>query len=389
MKKVTFYLEDLKKDNLQEVLEKAISFSNRNKEEIDKERIIIQNLDEEKAEEIFDFIKEYFEVSGVAIYNIFTESKIDKKEIKVKIKNKYLAEKLNDLIRTLTWAMYEKNITQEELGRVIVSASTLITMKYHGFDTKEFSVGDVVECCYGSNLKGEISGGHTHAIVCDINSENMPYLIPIGKEKDKSKISSSDYIVFKAEKDVIYTDEKFKGGTLIIDKGKYLAPGRIIKVIGKTRPEFLIRILKKLTKVYTFYDSKDDETSKKEKNSVEKFGLFGEELTKDISYALTKINKNKSIEENAIMFLREIGINIDEKIMIQSFISASYLPKIDYENIISEVNRAYPEIEREFIKENLKEMLKEWSKNYPQLKKKCLNLTFISLLKIFSKYLNE
>ncbi|MNT52177.1 hypothetical protein D3C72_1891880 [compost metagenome] len=125
-------------------------------------------------------------------------------------------------------------------------------MKYHGFEKIKFLTGDIVECCYGTNLTGEISGGHTQAIVCDINRNGMPYLVPITRELEECNITSEFYIMFKSKVDVDYFDSNYLGGAVILDKAKYLAAERVIKVVGKVHIELLAEIWSKIPITFDF-----------------------------------------------------------------------------------------------------------------------------------------
>lgn len=391
MMKLIVNVCNLDKIKMADIIKKVKSFNCRIQIDLEIGQIIIEELKEEETQEIFKFINKYFSVLNIRIKNSVEEYQIEENSIAnnnddtILYKNKYIEEKLKSLIKSLDWAMYKKNVDEKELGRIILSASTLISMKYHGFGMINFSVGDIVDCCYGTNLTGEISGGHTHAIVCDINSNGMPYLIPISKENDKSKITSKEYIIFKAPNNAKYEDEKYTGGTIIIDKGKYLAPERIISVVGRVNEELLIHVLKKIPKIFTFY--KDIEKVNKTKPKIkEKNSIFGEELSKIIGYAINKIDKSNSIEENVMNFLSEIEMNVEEKILIQAFIVSCYVEKVSYENITIEVSKVYPDKKRDEIKQTLKDNFKSWLEKYPELKTKCPNIAFIALLKLFAKH---
>lgn len=391
MMKLIVNVCNLDKIKMADIIKKVKSFSCRIQIDLEIGQIIIEELKEEETQEIFKFINKYFSVLNIRIKNSINEDPIEEKSIvknndeTILYKNKYIEEKLKSLIKSLDWAMYKKNVDEKELGRIILSASTLISMKYHGFDKIDFAVGDIVDCCYGTNLTGEISGGHTHAIVCDINSNGMPYLIPISKEKDKSKITSKEYIIFKAPNNAKYRDEKYNGGTIIIDKGKYLAPERIISVVGRVNEELLINVLKKIPEIFTFYKNIDKVNTIKSQIK-EKNIFFSEELSKSIGDAINKIDKSKSIEENVMNFLSEIEMDVKEKVLIQAFIVSCYVEKISYEYITVEVSKVYPDKKRDEIKQALKDNFKSWLEKYPELKIKCPNIAFITLLKLFAKH---
>lgn len=206
-------------------------------------QIVVDDLSDEEIGKVFKFIQQYYSISNTSI----EESAINKY-----IANKHVDENISSLLRTLNWAMFKKNVSEKELGRLILSLKTSISMKYHGFEKVKFSTGDIVECCYGTNLTGEISGGHTQAIVCNINKNGMPYLVPITKELEECNITSEFYIIFRSKVDVEYYDSNYLGGAIILDKGKYLAPERVIKVVGRVHYNLLAKVFDRIPSTFDF-----------------------------------------------------------------------------------------------------------------------------------------
>lgn len=82
----------------------------------------------------------------------------------------------------------------------------------------EFAVGDIVDVNYGAHLPSEISGGHVHSIVCHIFDDNMVYVVPITKLRNN--VLATSYLFIDAPQDVTYFNKSYKGGTVLVNKGK-------------------------------------------------------------------------------------------------------------------------------------------------------------------------
>ena len=81
-------------------------------------------------------------------------------------------------------------------------------MKYNKKECIEFSVGDVIDCNYGTHLYGEINGQHVAAIICNISASGMVYLVPITKAQ--TDLASHSYLFINGPEDVIYKNDYYK-----------------------------------------------------------------------------------------------------------------------------------------------------------------------------------
>ncbi len=104
-----------------------------------------------------------------------------------------------------------------------------------------------------------------------------------------------------------------------------------------------------------------------------------------IGFALDKLEPSKKAEEQVVPFLADIGMTTTEKILVQSFIVACGIKKVNYENVIIGVHDALPKINEEIIKNVLKREFNQWLKKYPTLKERCSKISLMSLLKVFVK----
>ena len=142
---------------------------------------------------------------------------------------------VNNIINSLINAVYSSNASIIDALKFLLGASLEIAIQYNPLPADSliaFSVGDVVDCKFGTHVDGEISGMHVHSIVCDIQDDGTVYLLPITKQ-----ILDGDgkkYLLARANQDISYYNPKFNGGTVLLRMGKYVRPERIRIIVGKT-----------------------------------------------------------------------------------------------------------------------------------------------------------
>jgi len=250
----------------------------------------------------------------------------------------------------------------------------------------------------------------------------MPYLVPITKVM--SEIMSRSYLSINVPQDVIYKDNTYTGGTALLDKAKYVHPKRINKVVGKTTPEFFEKVLHQLANTFDFtngistkveveedlpftmsedfneastteQDSENSEAiaaseptdiSVDSKTSTNRVGSEEAALLDVIGISLDMLDKTIPVSEQVESFMTEINMQ-PAKLVVQSFVVACDIKKINYENIILELHNMNPNIKEEIIKASLKEEFKNWLKKYPKLAEKCPKISLMSVLKVFAKRL--
>lgn len=108
-------------------------------------------------------------------------------------------------------------------------------------------------------------------------------------------------------------------------------------------------------------------------------------LLETLGSAFGKLDSSKKVEEQIDSFLTNIGMITTEEIVKDSFVTAYVIKKITYETIIHELHNIHPNLTKPNIKAILKKTFKEWLTQYPELAKQCPRLSFMTLLKAFTK----
>lgn len=168
----------------------------------------------------------------------------------VEFQNPAIEAAINKLLRTAFWAMYKQCGSEKDIVNYIWTTIREMSLKYSFPNLIEFSIGDVVDCYYGTHLPREINGSHVLGIVLDITPDKMVYVVPITKALDD--IDAKVYITFYKDTDVHYYYEHYYGGTALLDKGRYIRVERLQSVVGKAKPDFLYRLVTALPKARDF-----------------------------------------------------------------------------------------------------------------------------------------
>lgn len=237
-------------------------------------KISIVDMDDDNVESVIDAINEAFDIIGVDIVPtvvipepeppVVTEDSIEFE--KLEFNNAEVREQANKLLRVIYWAMYSNNAKSRDICKYLMTTGAEIAMKYNPKEPTEVSIGDVVDCNYGSHLKGEITGGHVNSIVCDIDNDGMVYVLPITKatiEGDETR-----FLPFSANLDVEYTDTRYTGGTVLLKMGRYVHHQRFGEVVGHVLPEFFGKVLTALSTTVNFSSNSTNYGSE----LAEKFG---------------------------------------------------------------------------------------------------------------------
>lgn len=456
MKKLTFKVSSQKEGSVVSLIKEVNKISCRIYLDIENGYVAVENVNDTMIDSVIELVDNYYTVVGVEIDNTFEES-IEKQVVpviteatadatdyaleeiveevteavtekqptvlepqsendliikKVEFENEYVENRINNFLKTAYWALYNKQATEKDISDYILTCMSEISMRYSSKPIIEFSIGDIVDVNYGTHLPGEIIGGHVHAIVCNILNENMAYVVPITKVR--TDISSLSYLFMDAPQDATYNNEDYKGGTVLVDKGKYVRTERFYSVIGRTKLEFFEKLLYQLASTFDFSDClagtiEDDrnlsftmdettyevvETHTATDNTADKAAkkspakkVGGEEaaLLETIGFAFDKLDASKKVEEQVESFLTDIGMTTTERMVIQSFIIACDIKKINYENVLIGLHEQFPKVKEEIIKNILKEEFKNWLEKYPTLAEKCPKISLMSVLKVFAK----
>lgn len=410
--------------------------------------VSILDIPDSNVDTVIDAINEAFNITGMDITPTVTVPEPEEPAItadsiefeKIEFSDKDVETQINKLLKNIYWAMYSSNAPSRDICQYIMSASVEIAMKYNPKPICDFSVGDIVDCNYGSHLSGEISGGHIHSIVCNIDPGGTVYVLPITKLYREGP----QFMQFSSNMDVDYYNPHYTGGTILLKKGRYIRPERISEVIGHTHPDLFKKVLAELPNMVTFscddYEQKwaehigdiqsDDnmlpftgksETSTEvsinsdiensEKTNKETDGsllkgacdnssnlstnnfedtpkLSAEDyLSSLISDSLKSLNKDISLEEQVKTFLSSIGFDLTQNVVEKSFIVACELKKITYTSIESALFNTYPDFNATNIKSILQSEFNKWTIKHSELKKKYPTISIITLIKVFAKNL--
>lgn len=466
MKKITFKVNTQKDGSVASLIKEVNKISCRIYIDLENGYVAVENVNDTMIDSVIELVDNYYTILGVDIDNTFEEVEVTQttasaEEVvtdasddtleeatnettevakqptvvepqseddliikKVEFENEYVEGLINKFLRTVAWAMFKMNIPEKEIGDFIYTSINEISMRYNKKECIEFSVGDVVDCNYGTHLIGEINGGHVAAIVCNISASGMAYLVPITKMQ--ADLSSHSYLIFNAPEDVIYQNDYYRGGTALLDKAKYVRTERLNEVIGRATPTFFEKLLYQLATTFDFTDSlietnddegdlpftmgettgevvetatATDETAdeapieidvatdkvKKTKTPAKKVGGEEAALLEAIGFAFDKLDTSKKVEEQVESFLTDIGMTTTERMVTQSFIIACDIKKINYENVLLGLHEEFPKVKEEIIKNILKEAFKNWLEKYPTLAEKCPKISLMAVLKVFAK----
>lgn len=417
--------------------------------------ISVTGIDDDKVGDVIAAVGETFEIIGVDIIPteevaaVSTEKteviqETSKMEIneesfevqKVEFGDPYVENWLEKLSKKIAWVVYSKNVSTTDVCKFIMSAMNEIEMRYGPEIMKDFSIGDVVDCNFGVHSKGEVSGGHVHALVCDITSESAVYLVPIAKTVND--FDSAKHIAFVANEDVDYFESRFKGGVLLLKKGVYLNQGRIINVIGHASPELLEKVIKQLPSAFDFsnnsqnYEEKFNERFGSTENDEDTFPsaedddeeqVTANEETQDVEvvdepklkaetakkipaseYLLNRFSdafnslayyENNSINEKIAYFLKEINFTYkgqakkEYKLVSSAFLEVYTDRTIKYSDVVNKIYKRGNFTSESKVREILTSNFKKWLDNYPDINEEYPRISFKSLLNAFSEFMNN
>lgn len=490
MKKITFKVSSNKDSSVVSLIKEVNKISCRIFIDIENGFVAVENVNDSMIEDVIELVDNYYTILNVDIDNTFevvteesampvateavaevveepkmaeTDDVVAEKQSKVlepqseddliikkvEFENEYVENRINSFLKTAYWALYNRRATEKDIGNFILTCMSEISMRYSPKPIIEFAIGDIVDVNYGSHLPGEIQGGHVSAIVCNILNKDMAYVLPITKAR--TDITSRSYLLMDIPHDATYDNEFYRGGTVLIDKGKYVKAERFNSVVGKTTPTFFKKLLYQLASTFDFTDGlsetvednrpffegeipdevvktpvetedTDDEVVEtpveteeatdevvetpveiegatdevvktpakevvKSKTTAKKVGGEESALLEVVGFAFDKLDSSKKVEEQVEPFLTDIGMTTTERMVTQAFIVACDIKKINYENVILGLHETFPKVKEEIIKNVLKEAFKNWLNKYPTLAEKCPRISLMAVLKVFAKRL--
>ncbi|MBR3002715.1 MAG: hypothetical protein IKF38_04025 [Clostridia bacterium] len=385
--------------------------------------ITITDMEDSDVERVVDTIGEAFNIVRMDIeptldisqpeQPIVTEDSLEFE--KIEFKDKEVENQVNKVLRIAYWAMYSGGAKSIDICHYFMTAGKEIAMKYNPKEPVNFSVGDIVDCNYGSHLSGEISGGHIHTIICDIDEDGSIYAVPITKqilEGDETR-----FLTFSANVDVDYENSQYTGGTLLLKKGRYIHQLRIVKVVGRARLEFFNKILECLPRTFDFSEKNrqygetfaervgdvqnddcmlefngpksvqdvsiaenvEDKTKEKQKLPAEKY------LEETFSDVISRLDKDGSPDTKVDTFLEAIGFENYGGMFRDAFVVACNVKKITYGSICTGLNEIYPKLSEDEIKEILRDEFVSWTFKTLDIRDAYPKMNIMALLKLFAK----
>ena len=409
--------------------------------DLEKGTLSIVEMEDSSIDSVIAAVSNDFNITAVDIVPtvekpepVVTEESLE--IAKVNFSNEVVEEQLNKLMRIIYWAMYTNKASSRDICQYLMTAGTEIAMRYNPRELVKFSIGDIVDCNYGRHLEGEISGGHVHSIVCDIDDDGTAYVAPITKARFEADVHR--YLPFEANADVTYSNFRYTGGTVLLKKGRYVRPERVQSVIGIVHPEFFKKLLDSLSHSTQFsqedYSEKFSEKSEDaqyddgmvllesnfeipeipeiptfteqagkavpnetdKNNNDDKEGeistakkkiSMSEYLASLITDSLDALDKSKSSEDQVDSFLDSIGFGTDERDTVRkAFVISCQLKNITIPRIYEVAKSFFPEIEEEFMEKVLKDEFKKWLDVVaPEAREKYPTISVKDLLKAFAQ----
>lgn len=449
MKKIIFKVSSQKEYSVASLLKEVNQISCRIRLDFKNSLVEVENVKDDMIDNVVDLVNNYYTIEEVCIDNTTGEqkaqqvildvaecseeqdkaekeqSRIDETFENVECQNDNINNAINKLLKNVKWFMGMKKATERDVINHIYTCMNEMSMRFAPKRFVQFSVGDIVECSYGSHLSGEVNGNHVHSIVCNIENEFMAYVVPI-VQNTEGEITARSYLECTIPNDLLYYEGSYKDGVAILDKGKPVRVERFGAVIGKTSPAFFKKLLLQL-KSGTFdfthnleeehqeivenveeYVEQTAEIENSDPHEEETVEIKQEKLTKRaktpkekpteanlkkeeaavldvIETALAKLDKSRPVAEQVEDFMQDIGMLTSEKLVVQAFSIACDIKKINYGNVASELHKLNPNVREEIIVASLKETFKKWLEQYPDLAAKCPKISLMAVLKVFAK----
>lgn len=299
---------------------------------------------------------------------------------------------------SLNWMENVKGIPDRKLEQYILGATSMMSIMFNSKIIPGIKVGDVVECNFGRNPGGEVSGAKVTAVVCNL-SDSLIYVVPITKASQR--IGSKNYLTFKANEGISYYENLYyTEGTLLFDKGKQINIRRVVSIIGSTTHQFMETILKEVARAHTFKVPEEvDEMADVEETEDSKVGKAELLIVSRYKAAFDYIRSSGS--ENLLSeFLVMVGIYYktyspkDQEVLFGAFtavLAQEYMnkeKKISYKNIVSDAMTIKGiEAPSEHVYESLKKISKKWLERAPELKYEYPQISIIDLLKAYMRNL--
>ena len=432
-------LKVIKKDNanFSTLLKQMCQLQCRIRVDMKQGEINIFNMDDDSVEGIIDAISEVFDFETIHIVpdsvNVNEEETETSNSLSISTatdtSGSVIEMRLNDLANQIRQIMKNSKVSPRLICQYIETTMSELKMRFESREKVSFKVGDIVSCNYGTHLLQEVSGVNIHSLVCSIDDTGMAFVLPITKkikQRDNRK-----YIPILKDEQIKYFDSFYIGGTLLLNRGKYVNTLRFTEVVGTANPDFLDEVLKLLPLVTTFsegnaqtevvenisdlsFDLEENaflpettsadcvteelvdnakSSAKPKKITVEKFlsGLLEETL--DVLKHARNFDDSVNIFMDVIGLLRLDDVSKEDKeIMKYALISACYIKDITFNAVYDKLQGDYMlhVSEKEFTT-SITNTFKKWLEYYPSVRENYSKVSPMALLKVFAtkiKYLN-
>lgn len=326
--------------------------------------------------------------------------------------DKRLKKSFNKFLASAYDIIHSNNISNKFIGILcgyIDMAKYEMNLRWNTEVVPDISVGNVVKCYLGPYIPGEI-GGDCFALVCNI-SKDMVYVIPIIHGNSISEAFQS-YLNFTIPNDIDSQEIKYNSGVILLDRGRYINSRRINHIVGKAEQFFLKEVLEFHSRSLDFRanssveDDDSDESdeghesnvkveevvaqpiekvSKKRKRNVSPKPGSGEAGVYEFySSAISNMYSEKTNSKKAIRFIKDLGMDSKDKVLVEAFTSACYVNKITYENVADKISDTTGYTASKLVF-HMKMAFRKWLKSNPELEEKYPRISLTSFLKVFAQ----
>lgn len=249
MKKVIFKVSSHKNDLVISLIKEVNKLPYRIYIDFENESITVENTNDAMIQDVIELISNYYTILSVDIDNSIGEVS---EGLKYDL-DKPIEKSISKLLKTSSWALYARGATENDICKLVYTSISEMSMKYASKPCIDFTAGDIVDVRYGYHLPGEISGNHVQAIVCNILSSGLVYVVPIAR----TDTSFNSCLFMDVSQDTVYNNEYCRDGIVLVSRGNYVNAKRFQSIVGKTTTEFFKKVSCQLASTFDFEDCLD------------------------------------------------------------------------------------------------------------------------------------
>lgn len=411
MKKIVFKVTPKAKCDIKAFVKSAEKVPCRMYFDMKNSQVVAEEAGEILMGTIKKFLTDFFIIEKTEIEETEPKEKVEvDEELKARLEsnnNRYYPDKrglinlTNKLYKTAENLIVYENVEFKKVAHFIYTCMDEMKRQFQDRERVEFSVGDVVNCYLGYHLHGEVNGIHVLGIVCDICnnpynfyndnlSDAIAYIVPVVDYRCFDAKMSNKKLEIPIPEAVEFAFGYCDPGVALLDKGRYIRVSRINNVEYSLTEDFFNEVLYKLPSAYKFPRLPEIKVSESEswlKSTLTQTSNKSEKaLLEAIGQQIAKLNPNGLTEDELYDFVLDLGFPISNELLMQSFYEAMITKYISYSTLIPKLQQSNSELKENAIKTDLRETFKDWlEKYYPDVAEKNPKISFISLLKIFSR----